>query len=49
MIYLRIQFSSQEMVHTEFAKVLHTYSEDELHKAFVVIGAKGYRFRRLPG
>jgi len=47
-IYLRIQFSTQEQVHTELQRVLNTYTEAELRKAFVVVELKGHRFRHVP-
>lgn len=47
-LYLRILPSTQNAVHNELERVLRTYSEDELKKAFVVIEPDGYRFRRLP-
>lgn len=46
-LYLRILPSTQNAVHNELERVLRTYSEDELKKAFVVIEPDGYRFRRL--
>ncbi len=47
-LYLRMLPSTQESVHTELERVLRSYSEQELRKAFVVIGAGVHRFRRLP-
>ncbi len=47
-LYLRILPSTQSSVHNELERVLKTYPEDELMKAFVVIEPGGYRFRRLP-
>lgn len=46
-LYLRILPSTQNAVHNELERVLKTYSEAELRKAFVVIEADGHRFRRL--
>jgi len=40
--------STQGSVHTELERVLSTYREDELMKAFVVVEPGGHRFRRLP-
>ena len=47
-LYLRILPSTQNAVHNELERVLKTYPEAELRKAFVVIEADGHRFRRLP-
>lgn len=47
-IYLRILPSTQNAVHNELERVLKTYSEEDLRKAFVVIEPDGHRFRRLP-
>jgi predicted nuclease of predicted toxin-antitoxin system len=46
-IYLRILPSTQNSVHNELEKVLHTYSEEEIKHAFVVIEPGQHRFRRL--
>ncbi len=46
-IYLRMLPSTQNAVHDELAKVIKTYSEDDLKKAFVVIEPGRHRFRRL--
>lgn len=48
-LYLRVLPSTQDSVHGELARVLKSYSETELMKAFVVIEADGHRFRKLPG
>lgn len=48
-LYLRLLPSTQNSVHNELERVLKTYSEEELMKAFVVIESDGHRFRRLPG
>lgn len=48
-IYLRILPSTQTVVHDEFAKVLVTYSQDELMSAFITIEPGGHRIRRLSG
>ena len=47
-LYLRILPSTQNAVHQELARVLTTYTEEELKKAFVVIEPGGHRFRKLP-
>ncbi len=47
-LYLRMLPSTQNSVHDELERVLKTYSEEELTKAFVVIEPDGHRFRRLP-
>ena len=47
-LYLRILPSTQNAVHRELERVLTTYSEEELKKAFVVIEPGGHRFRKLP-
>ena len=47
-IYLRIQFSTQDLVHTELQRILNSYTEDELRTAFVVVGSKGHRYRHVP-
>jgi predicted nuclease of predicted toxin-antitoxin system len=46
-IYLRILPSTQNAVHRELERVLNTYSEEELAKAFVVVKLDGHRIRRL--
>ena len=46
-LYLRILPSTQESVHSELTRVLKKYSEEKLHRAFVVIEAGGHRFRKL--
>ena len=46
-IYLRIRPSTKNSIHKELAKILKTYSEKELNKAFVVVGPGRYRFRKL--
>ena len=45
-LYLRILPSTQNAVHAELERVLEIYTEEELMKAFVVIGPAGHRFRR---
>jgi predicted nuclease of predicted toxin-antitoxin system len=45
-LYLRILPSSIAGVHAELARVLETYSEDELRNAFVVIEPAAHRFRK---
>jgi predicted nuclease of predicted toxin-antitoxin system len=47
-LYLRILPSTQEAVHAELERVLTTYPEEELSRAFVVVGPGGHRIRRLP-
>jgi predicted nuclease of predicted toxin-antitoxin system len=47
-LYLRILPSTQSAVHAELERVLSTYTEEELARAFVVIEAGGHRIRRLP-
>jgi len=47
-LYLRILPSTQNAVHAELERVLSTYTEEELARAFVVIEAGGHRIRRLP-
>ncbi|MFQ5398696.1 MAG: DUF5615 family PIN-like protein [Anaerolineae bacterium] len=46
-LYLRILPSTKNAVHRELEKVLSTYTETELAKAFVVIEPAGHRIRRL--
>lgn len=46
-IYLRMMPATQEQVHAELAKVLESYSADELQRAFVVVDPTGHRFRRI--
>lgn len=46
-VYLRILPSTLESVHKEIKKVLISYSEDELNKAFVVVEHERHRFRKL--
>ena len=48
-VYLRILPSTQNAVHSELERVLKTYPEEELAKAFVVIEPDGHRIRRLAG
>lgn len=45
-IYLRILPATQNSVHKELERVLKTYSENELMKAFVVIEPGRHRFRK---
>jgi predicted nuclease of predicted toxin-antitoxin system len=47
-LYLRMLPATQTSVHKELEKVLALYSEEEIHKAFVIIEPDGRRFRRLP-
>jgi predicted nuclease of predicted toxin-antitoxin system len=46
-IYLRMLPSTMEAVHVEMKKVLETYSETELTKAFVVVEENRHRIRRI--
>jgi predicted nuclease of predicted toxin-antitoxin system len=48
-VYLRVLPSTQNAVHSELARVLQMYSEEELNRAFVVVEPDGHRIRRLPG
>lgn len=45
-IYLRILPTTIKTVHTELARTLQTYSEEELAGAFVVVEPDGHRFRK---
>ena len=47
-IYLRMLPSNLNVVHQELVKVLETYSEQDLSKAFVVVEHNGHRFRKPP-
>ena len=47
-IYLRILPSTQGSVHQELERVLKTYPENELMKAFVVVEPGRHRFRKRP-
>ena len=47
-LYLRALPSTQNAAHSELERVLTTYPEEELKKAFVVIEPDGHRIRRLP-
>ncbi len=42
-----MKFLLDQSIHNELERVLKTYSEEELMKAFVVIEPDGHRFRRL--
>jgi predicted nuclease of predicted toxin-antitoxin system len=46
-IYLRILPSTVHAVHAELERVLQSYSEKDLHQAFVVVEPGRHRFRRL--
>jgi len=48
-VYLRILPSTQNVVHQELARVLRSYSEDELMRAFIVVEPGRHRFRKLIG
>lgn len=47
-IYLRILPATVNAVHAELARVLQSYSEEDLHNAFVVVEPGRHRFRRIP-
>jgi predicted nuclease of predicted toxin-antitoxin system len=47
-LYLRVLPSTQNAVHNELERVLESYTEDELMRAFVVIEPGRHRFRKLP-
>jgi predicted nuclease of predicted toxin-antitoxin system len=47
-IYLRILPSTQNSVHEELKRVLETYPESEMMKAFVVVEPGRHRFRKVP-
>ena len=47
-IYLRILPSTQNSVHKELERVLSTWPENELMKAFVVVEPGRHRFRKRP-
>lgn len=47
-IYLRIVPIALADVHAELNRVIMTYSEEALSKAFVVVSKGGHRFRALP-
>lgn len=47
-IYLRILPATLADVHAELNRVIVTYSEEALSKAFVVVTQGGHRFRALP-
>jgi predicted nuclease of predicted toxin-antitoxin system len=46
-IYLRMLPSTKHAVHEELERILNSYSNDELKKAFVVVEAGRHRFRKL--
>jgi predicted nuclease of predicted toxin-antitoxin system len=46
-IYLRILPSTLEAVHAEFDRVLSSYSEADLRRAFVVVEPARHRIRRF--
>ncbi len=48
-LYLRLLPSTQHAIHQELERVLNSYSEEELRKAFVVIEPGRHRFRRIFG
>lgn len=47
-IYLRSEPLTVHVVHEELERVLQSYSEEDLQKAFVVVEPGRHRFRRLP-
>ncbi|MBW4618130.1 MAG: DUF5615 family PIN-like protein [Cyanosarcina radialis HA8281-LM2] len=47
-IYLRILPNTVNVVHNELTRVLTTYSEIDLVRAFVVVEPDGHRLRRPP-
>ncbi|MBE9042959.1 DUF5615 family PIN-like protein [Pleurocapsales cyanobacterium LEGE 10410] len=47
-IYLRMLPTNSNAVHKELVRVLETYSEQDLSKAFVVVEFNGHRIRRSP-
>jgi predicted nuclease of predicted toxin-antitoxin system len=48
-IYLRIRPSTEIATHAQLERVLVTYTEQQLQKAFVVVEPDGHRFRHLSG
>jgi len=46
-IYLRILPATVNAVYAELARVLQSYTEEDLHKAFVVVEPGRHRFRRI--
>ncbi|MFN8456294.1 MAG: DUF5615 family PIN-like protein [Anaerolineae bacterium] len=46
-IYLRLLPSTQNVVYEELERVLNSYSEAELKRAFVVVEPGRHRFRKL--
>jgi predicted nuclease of predicted toxin-antitoxin system len=47
-IYLRILPNTVNAVHNELTRILATYPETDLARAFVVVEPDGHRLRRLP-
>ena len=47
-ILLRLKPSSIDAAHDQLKLVLHTYTEEQISNAFVVVEAGQYRFRRIP-
>ena len=47
LLYLRMLPSTLNTVHEELKRVLDSYSQDELKKAFVVLEPGRHRFRKL--
>ncbi|MYA23850.1 MAG: hypothetical protein F4Z30_14185, partial [Gemmatimonadetes bacterium] len=48
-IYLRLNPTNLSAVHKELKRVLETYSQSELKKAFVVVETGRHRFRNTAG
>jgi predicted nuclease of predicted toxin-antitoxin system len=46
-VYLRITPSTQLAVHEELARVITSYTEEELRSSFVVVEPARHRIRRL--
>jgi hypothetical protein len=47
-IYLRMLPNTINLVHKELIRILETYSQQDLSKAFVVVESNGHRFRQPP-
>lgn len=46
-IYLRVFPSTLNLVHNELERILSSYTEDELKKAFITVEPGRYRFRQI--
>lgn len=46
-IYLRILPTTIHAIHAELNRILQSYSEEDLHQAFVVVEPGRHRFRRI--